>query len=99
MLKDITLGQYYPGNSVIHRLDPRVKLLTTILYIVSLFVMEGLAGFLVATGFMVFCISLSQVPWKLLLKGLNHGLFQPVLYSGRDSVELAFYPFYGYGDL
>ena len=71
MLKDITLGQYYPGNSVIHRLDPRVKLLTTILYIVSLFVMEGLAGFLVATGFMVFCISLSQVPWKLLLKGLK----------------------------
>ena len=71
MLKDITLGQYYPGDSLIHRLDPRVKLLTTIIYIVSLFVMEGLAGFLVATGFMVFCILLSGVPWKLLLKGLK----------------------------
>ena len=94
MLKDITLGQYYPGNSVIHRLDPRVKLLTTILYIVSLFVMEGLAGFLVATGFIVFCISIYQVPCKL-----DHGLFKPIFYSGRDCVELAFYPFYGYRDL
>lgn len=71
MLKDITLGQYYPGDSVIHKLDPRVKLLATIIYIVSLFVMEGLVGFLVATGFMVFCIILSGVPWKLLLKGLK----------------------------
>ena len=40
MIRDITLGQYYPGNSVIHRLDPRVKILATLLYIVALFVVK-----------------------------------------------------------
>ena len=45
MIRDITLGQYYPGNSWIHRLDPRVKILATILYIVALFVVMDFIGF------------------------------------------------------
>lgn len=71
MLKDITLGQYYPADSVVHRLDPRVKLLGAILFIISLFVMKDPIGFLVATGFMVFMIIISKIPWKLILRGLK----------------------------
>lgn len=47
MLKDITLGQYYPTESVIHRLDPRVKLVATLMYIVSLFLFHDFVGFIV----------------------------------------------------
>ena len=48
MIRDITLGQFYPGNSVIHRLDPRVKILATLLYIVALFVVKDFTGFIAA---------------------------------------------------
>ena len=46
MIRDITLGQYYPAKSVIHQLDPRVKLVATMLYIISLFVAKGILGYL-----------------------------------------------------
>lgn len=49
MLRDITLGQYYPADSVIHKLDPRVKLFATFIYIISLFCFKGIAALLVAT--------------------------------------------------
>ena len=48
MLKDITLGQYYPADSVIHKLDPRTKLFATLLYIISLFLFQNVVGFVVA---------------------------------------------------
>lgn len=48
MIRDITLGQYYPGNSWIHRLDPRIKIMATILYVVALFVVDDFIGFAIA---------------------------------------------------
>ena len=71
MLRDITLGQYYPADSVIHKLDPRVKLFATFIYIISLFCFKGIAALLVATVFLVFCIKSSKVPFKFMVKGLK----------------------------
>ena len=63
MIRDITLGQYYPAKSVIHQLDPRVKLVATMLYIISLYV--------IATIFLAFVIRTSKVPFKFITKGLK----------------------------
>ena len=52
MLNDITLGQYFPGNSVIHRMDPRMKLILTILYIVGVFIVANLPGYAIALAFL-----------------------------------------------
>ena len=71
MLRDITIGQYYPAESVIHKLDPRVKLFGTLLYVISLFCMKGIAGFLAATLFMAGVVLLSKVPFKFMIKGLK----------------------------
>ena len=71
MLRDITLGQYYPADSVIHKLDPRVKLFSTLIFIISLFCFKGLAAFLVATVFLVAVIKLSKVPFHFMVKGLK----------------------------
>lgn len=75
MLRDITLGQYYQADSVIHRLDPRVKLGTTILYIISLFVFDGVFGYLVAGLFLVLVIKLSKVPFQFMVKGMKAIVF------------------------
>ena len=50
MIRDITIGQYYPSNSIIHRLDPRVKLMGTLVYVLSLFIFRGIPGFLAVTA-------------------------------------------------
>lgn len=71
MLRDITIGQYYPADSVIHKLDPRVKLFGTMLYIISLFCFKGLAAFVVATVFLILVIKASKVPFKFMVKGLK----------------------------
>lgn len=71
MIRDITLGQYYPAKSVIHQLDPRVKLVTTILYVVSLFVAKGAIGYVIATVFLAAVIRMSKVPFKFMIKGLK----------------------------
>ena len=71
MIRDITLGQYYPADSVIHKLDPRVKLFATFIYIISLFCFKGIAALLVATVFLIFCIRTSKVPFKFMVKGLK----------------------------
>lgn len=75
MLRDITLGQYYQTDSVIHRLDPRVKLSATIIYIISLFVVKNLWGYLLAAVFLAVMIRLSNVPVKFMLKGMRAILF------------------------
>ncbi|MDE7205180.1 MAG: energy-coupling factor transporter transmembrane protein EcfT [Lachnospiraceae bacterium] len=75
MLRDITLGQYYQADSVIHRLDPRVKLGTTILFIISLFVFDGFWGYLVAALFLAVVIRLSKVPFKFMVKGMKSIVF------------------------
>lgn len=71
MLRDITLGQYYPVNSVIHKLDSRVKLLGTLAFIISLFFFKSFAGYAVAALFLGIVIKLSKVPLKFMLKGLK----------------------------
>ncbi|MDE7418421.1 MAG: energy-coupling factor transporter transmembrane protein EcfT [Lachnospiraceae bacterium] len=75
MLRDITLGQYYQADSVIHRLDPRVKLGTTILFIISLFVFDGFWGYLVAALFLAVVIKLSKVPFKFMVRGMKSIVF------------------------
>ena len=75
MLRDITLGQYYQADSVIHRLDPRVKLGSTILFIISLFLFDNAAGYVVAALFLVLVINLSKVPFRFMIKGMKAIVF------------------------
>ncbi len=71
MIRDITIGQYYPSNSKLHRLDPRVKIVCTLLYLISLFLFDNIWGYLVATAFLVFVIRTSKVPFKFIVRGLK----------------------------
>lgn len=75
MLRDITLGQYYQTDSVIHRLDSRVKLVGTLLYIISLFFFQNIIGYLIAAAFLTLVIRLSHVPFKFMVKGMRAILF------------------------
>ena len=71
MIRDITLGQYYRGESSIHRIDPRLKIVMTVVYMVSLFVIDNFVGFAVAFVFMSLVIALSKVPVRFILRGLK----------------------------
>ncbi|HCT92351.1 MAG TPA: transporter [Lachnospiraceae bacterium] len=75
MLRDITLGQYYQAESVIHRLDPRVKLVGTILYIISLFLFDHFTGYVAAAVFLIIVIRLSGVPFRYMVKGMKAIVF------------------------
>lgn len=71
MIRDITIGQYYPADSVIHKLDPRVKLFTVILYVISLFTFRSIWGFILVTAALAGMIKLSKVPFRFMVKGLK----------------------------
>lgn len=71
MLKDITLGQFFPGNTIVHRLDPRTKILAVILYIVALFSADSVLTYVLAATVLALCILVSKVPFKSLTKGLK----------------------------
>lgn len=71
MLKDITLGQYFPGDSFVHRLDPRTKLIMVFLYIIALFLANGFVGYAVMIGVTAGFIGLSKVPPKSMFRGLK----------------------------
>lgn len=71
MLRDITLGQYYRADSIIHRLDPRVKIVATFAFIISLFIVKNFIGYLVAGLYLAICIRLSQVPPKFIFRGMK----------------------------
>ena len=75
MLRDITLGQYYQTESVIHKLDPRVKLVGTICYIISLFLVNNVWGYVAAALFLAAMIKLSNVPFKFMVKGMRAIIF------------------------
>lgn len=75
MLRDITLGQYYQTDSVIHRLDPRVKLVTTLCFIVSLFIVDNWIGYVIAGLFLLAVIRLSKVPFKFMIRGMKAIVF------------------------
>ena len=71
MIRDITIGQYYPAKSPIHRMDPRTKLFGTLIFIISVFLFHSVAGYAVATLFLAGMIIISQVPVKFIFKGLK----------------------------
>lgn len=71
MLKDITIGQYYPSDSVVHRLDPRLKIILSFIYIIAIFFIRNFLGFLLLTLFVTALSSISKIPMKFLLKGLK----------------------------
>ena len=71
MLNDMTIGQYYPGNSLIHRMDPRVKLLGTLVFIISLFTFSSISAYALATVAVLTVVAVSRVPLRYILKGLK----------------------------
>lgn len=71
MLKDITLGQYFPGDSVVHKLDPRTKLIMVVLYIIALFLANGFVGYGVMIAVTAWFIGMSKVPPKSMFRGLK----------------------------
>lgn len=71
MLRDITLGQYFPGNSWVHSLDARIKIITTIVYIVALFIVDNFYGFIISAAALAAVIAVSKVPLKFILRGLK----------------------------
>lgn len=75
MIREITLGQYYQADSVIHKLDPRVKLVATICFIISLFVVKNWLGYIIAAIFLGVVIKLSKVPFKFMIKGMKAIVF------------------------
>ena len=75
MLKDITLGQYFPGNTVIHRLDPRTKLIAVLLYIIALFQAKGWVGYAAVLLASLGCMALSKLKPKVIFKGLKPMIF------------------------
>lgn len=92
-MRDITIGQYYQTDSLVHRLDPRVKLFWTLIYIVGLFVAGNIAGYAMSTIFLIVVIRLSKVPVKKVLSGLKSicfilvfsGVFT-LLFTGGEKV-------------
>ena len=75
MLKDITLGQYFPGNTVAHRLDPRTKILMVVLYIVALFCAKGVVTYAILGVCLALCVHISKVGVRQLVRGLKPVLF------------------------
>ena len=71
MLKDITLGQFFPGTTIVHRLDPRTKLTLTIVYITALFLAQGILAYALMFVVLVTCLSLSRIKPKTALSGLR----------------------------
>lgn len=71
MIKDITIGQYYEADSKIHSLDPRLKLVGTFVFLISLFLFDNVANFVFITVFLVSVIKMSKVPFKYMIKGMK----------------------------
>ena len=75
MLKDITLGQFFPGNTIVHRLDPRTKLILVIVYIVALFSAEGVVTYALVFAALAAVVALSKIKLKVILKSMKPLLF------------------------
>jgi len=79
MLRDVTLGQYFPGHSPVHRMDPRTKILITIGYIVVLFIAKGVAAYLAVAGFLACAMAISHINPRIAMKGMKPLVFVIVL--------------------
>ena len=75
MLKDITLGQFFPGHSAIHRMDPRTKLILTMVYIVALFIAQNWISYSLMLVFLLTCIKISSIPPKSIVRGMKPLVF------------------------
>ena len=75
MIKDITIGQYIPGETFVHKLDPRTKILLSMLFIVSLFIVDKFIGYLLIVGFLALTVYTAKLPPKYLYKGLKPVFF------------------------
>ena len=75
MIRDITIGQYYPADSPIHKIDARVKIVITLLYILSLFIIESFMGYAFVIASLAVIIKMSKVPFKFMVKGLKSLIF------------------------
>jgi len=75
MIKDITLGQYFPGNSILHKLDPRMKIIVALMYIVLVFLAKSLISYLFLISFVVLLLLISKLPIRPVLKGIRPILF------------------------
>ena len=71
MLRDITIGQYYDVESVVHKLDPRTKIIATVVYIVSLFCVKNILGFVLAGVGLLIAVKLARIPLRFILRGLK----------------------------
>ncbi len=71
VLKNITLGQFFPGSSIVHKMDPRIKIITVFLFIVLIFFVKSFYGYLVVAVFVAFVIMTTKVPIKYILRGLK----------------------------
>ena len=97
MLKDITLGQYFPGNSPVHLLDPRTKLIMLVVYIVALFSVGGWIGYGIMLAFLTMIIAISKIPVKAILRGMKPLIFILVFtgilnlfFTGGETVLVSF---------
>ncbi|MDD3165651.1 MAG: energy-coupling factor transporter transmembrane component T [Oscillospiraceae bacterium] len=79
MLKDITLGQFFPGNTVVHRLDPRTKILMVVVYIVTLFLAKWFVSYALMLAFLLLAIRISGIDLKTILRGMKPLIFIIVL--------------------
>ena len=93
MLKDITLGQYFPGNSIIHRLDPRAKIIIAISYILGIFLAKRVFAFAFMTLSCIFIILISRISINVILKGLT-----PIIYILVFSMVLNMFWMKGEGE-
>lgn len=95
MLKDVTLGQFFPGQTPIHKLDPRTKLVLVIVYIVALFLAKWFVSYVVIAAFLAIVIAMSKIRLKVVLKNLKPllfiiiltALFEPVLRTGEPIAQ------------
>ncbi len=71
MIRDITIGQYYPVDSFVHRLDPRVKLMATLVFVVTMFLFKSFVGYILIGAFIFTAVKVSHVPVKYMMKGLK----------------------------
>ena len=98
MIRDITIGQYYPADSQLHKLDPRVKLSGALIYIISVFIFDNWLSLVLITAFLAAMIVLSKVPFKFMVKGLKPVAFiilftavLNLLFTSGDTVLVSFW--------
>lgn len=100
MLKDITLGQFFPGSSPLHKMDPRMKILITVLFVVALFLIDKFVGVFAFFIFLVLCIKISGIPFKFVFKGLKPlifiivftGILNVFMTSGETAFSIPYTP-------